>query len=251
MSEVAKNIETNLRTLRDEIANTGVELIAVSKTKSVEEIQFAYDYGQRAFGENLVQEMVDKIPQLPQDIEWHMIGHLQSNKVKYIAEFVHLIHSVDSVKLLAEIDKQAKKHDRIVDCLLQVHIAIEDSKFGLDHVELIELLRDEKLGEYANIRIRGLMGIASNTQNQREIKDEFHELKTLFDGIKLSFFRKIESFDTLSMGMSSDYGIALEEGSTMIRVGSTIFGKRVIKHFRPAAQKEVSPPAESFSNEEK
>ena len=232
MANVENHITKKLNDIKNEIANSQVELVAVSKTKSVEDIMVAYEAGQRAFGENLVQELVEKYDQLPKDIEWHQIGHLQTNKVKYIAPFIHLIHSVDSLKLLKEIDKQAKKNNRVIDCLLQVFIATEESKFGLDHVELIELLRSEEFEQLENIRIRGLMGIATLTENEKEIKEEFYELKNLFSSIKASYFRKNANFNILSMGMSSDYKIAIEQGSNMIRLGSTIFGKRVIKHFK-------------------
>jgi len=225
---IAKNIDA----LNKELQGKQVSLVAISKTKPNEDILEAYEAGQRIFGENQVQELVEKYEALPKDIQWHLVGHLQSNKVKYIAPFIHLIHSVDSFKLLKEINKQALKNQRIIDCLLQVYIAEEDTKFGMDHAEIIELLRDEEFQSLQNIRIRGLMGIASNTDNEKEVKAEFYELKSLFDGIKLSFFRKDEYFDILSMGMSSDYKLAIEEGSTLIRVGSTIFGKRVIKHFK-------------------
>jgi len=220
------SIAEDLLKIKAETDRLGVKLIAVSKTKPVELIQEAYDAGQRAFGENQVQELVDKYEQLPKDIEWHMIGHLQTNKVKYIAPFVQLIHSVDSLKLLKEINKQAEKHNRIIDCLLQIHIADEDTKFGLAYDEAIELLRSDELPALQHIRIIGLMGIATNTDNEKVIKEEFYELKTLFTGIKASFFPKNEDFRELSMGMSSDYRIAIEQGSTMIRLGSTLFGAR-------------------------
>ena len=226
------SISANISTLKEELEPIGVQLIAVSKTKPIEDILEAYNAGQRAFGENQVQELMSKVDVLPKDIQWHLIGHLQSNKVKYIAGFITLIHSVDSIKLLAEINKQAEKNNRIIDCLLQVFIADEDTKFGLDHAELIELLRSEEFPTFKNIRIRGLMGIASNTENERIVKEEFYELKMLFDGIKATYFRKDSSFDTLSMGMSSDYKLAIEQGSNMVRLGSTIFGKRIIKHFK-------------------
>ena len=220
------DIADHIKAIGDELSRLNVRLIAVSKTKPNEAILDAYQAGQRAFGENIVQELVSKQEALPKDIEWHLIGHLQSNKVKYIAPFVAMIHSVDSLKLLTEIDKQAKKHNRIIDCLLQIHIASEDTKFGLDHVELIEVLRSDAFHKLSNVRIRGLMGIATNTSNPKEIKEEFRELKSLFDGIKVSFFKNDDGFDTLSMGMSSDYKIAIEQGSTMVRLGSTIFGNR-------------------------
>jgi len=226
------SITSNIQDLHKELDPIGVKLIAISKTKPNEDILEAYEAGQRAFGENQVQELVAKQEALPKDIEWHLVGHLQTNKVKYIASFIHLIHSVDSLKVLEEINKHALKHDRVIDCLLQVFIADEDTKFGLDHVELIELLRSEEFSALKNIRIRGLMGIASNTENERIVKEEFYELKMLFDGVKAMYFRKDDTFDTLSMGMSSDYTLAIEQGSNMIRLGSTIFGKRVIKHYK-------------------
>ncbi len=220
------SIAAKINELKLELTGTSVELIAVSKTKSIEEILEAYQAGQRVFGENQVQELVEKQEQLPKDIQWHLIGHLQSNKVKYIASFIHLIHSVDSFKLLQEINKQALKNNRVIDCLLQVYIADEETKFGLGYDELIELLRSEELVELKNIRIVGLMGIATNTDKERQIKEEFKELVVLFDGIKQSFFRKDDYFKEKSIGMSSDYKIAIECGSTMVRIGSTIFGNR-------------------------
>jgi pyridoxal phosphate enzyme (YggS family) len=226
------SITDNIKSLNRETNPIDVKLIAVSKTKPVEEVQEAYDAGQRLFGENMVQELVEKYEKLPKDIQWHLIGHLQSNKVKYIAPFVSMIQSVDSLKLLQEIDKQAAKNNRVIDCLLQIYIADEETKFGLGFDEAIEMLRSEELSGLKHVRIRGLMGIATNTDNEKQIKDEYYELKTFFDGIKQSFFRKDPAFDTLSMGMSSDYKIAIEQGSNMIRLGSTIFGKRVIKHWK-------------------
>lgn len=226
------SITSNIQDIQKELQPIGVTLVAISKTKPNEDIIEAYNAGQRIFGENMVQELVDKYEQLPKDIEWHLVGHLQTNKVKYIAPFVSLIQSVDSLKLLKEINKYAEKNQRIIDCLLQIDISLEETKFGLDHVELIELLESEDLFSMQNIRIRGLMGIATNTDNQKEIKEDFYELKMLFDGIKVSYFRQQESFDTLSMGMSSDYTIAIEQGSNMVRLGSTVFGQRVTKHFK-------------------
>lgn len=219
-------IATNIATIKKEIDQLGVTLVAVSKTKPTSDIQEAYDAGQRIFGENVVQELTEKYEQLPQDIQWHMVGHLQRNKVKYIAPFVSLIHGVDSLKLLIEINKHAAKHDRVIDCLLQIHIADEDTKFGLGHDEVIELLRSDDLAKLNHVRIVGLMGIATNTPNERTVKEEFYELKMLFDGIKQSFFRKEDSFAIISMGMSADYKLAIEKGSTMVRLGSTIFGER-------------------------
>ena len=176
--------------------------------------------------------MVEKYEQLPKDIEWHLIGHLQSNKVKYIAPFISMIQSVDSMKLLQEINKHALKANRVIDCLLQIYIADEETKFGLGFDEAIELLRSDEFAELKNVRIRGLMGIATNTDNEKQINEEYYELKTFFDGIKASYFRKEDSFSILSMGMSSDYKVAIEQGSNMIRLGSTIFGTRVIKHWK-------------------
>ncbi len=226
------SIADNLKQYKSEVEADGVKLIAVSKTQSNESILEAYQAGQRVFGENHVQEMVDKQAALPADIEWHLIGHLQSNKVKYIAPFVTLIHGVDSLKLLQEIDKQAAKNNRVIDCLLQVYIADEDTKFGLEFDEVIELLRSDTFAALKNIRITGLMGIATNTKNEKQIAIEFNELRVFFDGLKVSFFRKDSAFKELSMGMSADYKLAIEEGSTMVRIGSSIFGKRVIKHFK-------------------
>jgi len=220
------DIAEQIKAVNAELSRLNVTLVAVSKTKPVETVQEAYDAGQRIFGENIVQELVSKYEALPKDIQWHLIGHLQRNKVKYIAPFITLIHSVDSLKLLHEIDKQAAKNNRVIDCLLQIHIAQEETKFGLDHVELIELLRSEEFSALKHVRIRGLMGIATNTPNEREVKAEFGELKSLFDGIKASFFRHADSFDILSMGMSADYKIAIEQGCTMVRLGSTLFGHR-------------------------
>lgn len=226
------SITNNLKTLKAEIESVNVRLVAVSKTKPNEDILEAYQAGQRIFGENQVQELVEKHEALPKDIEWHLVGHLQTNKVKYIAPFISLIHSVDSLKLLAEINKQAAKNDRIIDCLLQIYIADEETKYGLGFDEAIELLESQEYQELKNIRIVGLMGIATNTENQKQIKEEFYELKTLFEGIKVSYFKNEASFKEISMGMSSDYKIAIEQGSTLVRIGSDIFGQRVIKHFK-------------------
>jgi pyridoxal phosphate enzyme (YggS family) len=223
------SIADNIKSLKKETGEINVTLIAVSKTKPTADLQQAYDAGQRLFGENQVQELVEKQEQLPKDIEWHLIGHLQTNKVKYIASFISMIQSVDSLKLLQEINKHALKNKRVIDCLLQIYIADEETKFGLGFDEAIELLRSEEFAALQNIRIRGLMGIATNTDIEKQIKDEYYELKTFFDGIKLSFFRKEESFNTLSMGMSSDYKVAIEQGSNMVRLGSNIFGGRAKK----------------------
>ncbi len=220
------SISANLIKVKNEVELLGVQLVAVSKTKTNEEILEAYNAGQRAFGENHVQEMTEKHQTLPKDIQWHLIGHLQTNKVKYIAPYVSLIQSVDSLKLLKEVNKQALKNNRIIDCLLQIYIADEDTKFGLEFDEVIELLRSPDFSELKNIRIRGLMGIATNTDNKKRLKDEFHELRMLFNGLKEVYFKTEPSFKELSMGMSADYITAIEEGSTMIRLGSSIFGKR-------------------------
>ncbi|MES3018006.1 MAG: YggS family pyridoxal phosphate-dependent enzyme [Bacteroidota bacterium] len=223
------SIEANISAIKEELKNTAVKLIAVSKTKPIESINEAYDAGQRIFGENMVQELVDKAEKLPKDIEWHLIGHLQTNKVKYIAPFITMIHSVDSIKLLQEINKQALKNNRVIDCLLQIYIADEDTKYGMDFAETVELLRSEEFKALKNIKVRGLMGIATLTDNPRMIRDEFYELKTLFSGLKETFFRKDPDFSEISMGMSGDYKIAVEQGSTMIRLGSTLFGNRAKK----------------------
>ena len=220
------SIAANISAIKEELGDASVKLIAVSKTKPVESITEAYNAGQRIFGENMVQELVEKYERLPKDIEWHLIGHLQSNKVKYIAPFINMIHSVDSLKLLQEINKQAIKNNRVIDCLLQIYIADEDTKYGLDFSEAIDLLRSKEFTELKNIRIRGVMGIATFTVNPRITQDEFYELKTFYTGLKETIFRKNPEFTEISMGMSGDYKIALEKGSTMIRLGSTIFGSR-------------------------
>jgi pyridoxal phosphate enzyme (YggS family) len=220
-----ESIAERLLALRTEIP-TDVQLIAVSKTKPVSAIQEAYQAGQRAFGENKVQEMVDKYEQLPKDIQWHLIGHLQTNKVKYIASFVHLIHAVDSLKLLQEIDRQALKNNRVIPCLLQFHIANEDTKFGLDFSEAEELLQSREFIEMRNIQIAGLMGMATFTEDTEQIRDEFRNLNNYFHIIKSHYFKFNPEFRHLSMGMSGDYRIAIEEGSNMVRIGSTLFGSR-------------------------
>ena len=223
------SIAANISAIKKEIGNTGVKLIAVSKTKPIESINEAYEAGQRLFGENMVQELVEKYEKLPKDIEWHLIGHLQTNKVKYIAPFINLIHSVDSLKLLQEINKQALKNNRVIDCLLQLEIADEDTKFGMDMAEAIELLRSDEFHELKNVRICGVMGIATLTDNPKMTAEEFYELKIFFQGLKDTFFRKEPAFNEISMGMSGDYKLAIEKGSTMIRLGSTIFGGRQAK----------------------
>lgn len=203
-----------------------VQLIAVSKTKANSAILSAYNVGQRHFGENKVQELCDKWESLPKDIHWHIIGHLQTNKVKYIAPFIHLIHAVDSIKLLIEIDKQAKKHDRNISCLLQFHIAKEDTKFGLSYWEAKEILETSAYLSLENITIIGVMGMASFVEDEEQIVTEFNELADIFKKLKETFFKNKESFKEISMGMSGDYPLAIKAGSTMIRVGSTIFGSR-------------------------
>jgi len=219
------NIKNNINNLRQNLP-PGCKLIAVSKTKPPEKIEEAYHAGQRLFGENKVQELVPKHEALPHDIEWHMIGHLQSNKVKYIAPFITLIHSVDSVGLIKEINKQAAKVGRIIPCLLQIHIAEEETKFGLDEGEAMEFLKSPDFQKLRNIKVVGLMGMATLTENSSQIRKEFKSLKLFYEKIKsLSLPANVEMTE-LSMGMSSDYSIALEEGSTMIRVGTAIFGER-------------------------
>jgi pyridoxal phosphate enzyme (YggS family) len=203
-----------------------VSLIAVSKTKPVSDLQEAYDAGQRAFGENKVQELVDKYEVLPKDIEWHLIGHLQTNKVKYIAPFVHLIHAVDSLKLLVEINKQAEKNERIIDVLLQFHIAQEETKFGLSLEEAQELIESDAFQSCKHIRVVGVMGMASFVDDEQQIHREFQTLNGIFEELRSSNFKDLSYFKEISMGMSGDYQIAIEEGSTMIRVGSSIFGGR-------------------------
>ena len=215
--------ETYLK-IKAELDAAKVNLVAVSKTKPNEAIQALYDIGQRAFGENYVQELVDKEATLPKDIQWHFIGHLQSNKVKYIAPFVHLIHGVDGEKLLQEINKQANKNNRVISCLLQVHIASEETKFGFDSTSLIELINSGRLDHYPNVVVKGLMGMASFTQDQNVLKKEFDALATTFNQVKAKLNNV--HFDTLSMGMSGDYPLAVQEGSTMVRIGSLLFGAR-------------------------
>jgi pyridoxal phosphate enzyme (YggS family) len=201
-------------------------LVAVSKTKPEADIQAFYDIGQRIFGENKVQEMADKYENLPKDIQWHLIGHLQSNKVKYIAPFVSMIHSIDSLRLLAEVDRQAQRNNRTIRCLLQIHISDEETKFGMNGSEVDALLSDESFISFKNIEIAGLMGMASNTTDTVKIASEFAALKKLFDSLKMHYFLNKSSFKELSMGMSSDYQIALEYSATLIRIGSSIFGDR-------------------------
>ncbi len=204
-------------------------LVAISKTKSIGEIKEVYDAGQRIFGENKVQELIEKQEKLPKDIQWHMVGNLQTNKVKYIAPFIDLIHSVDSLKLAIEINKQALKNNRVIPILLEIHIAAETSKSGFSEEELIDHLDIKAFDSLKNIHIVGLMGMATNTKSQVLIKNEFAGLKRFFNELKTTYFKAQKDFQILSMGMSSDYLLALEQGSTMVRVGSAIFGEREIK----------------------
>ncbi|MFV0599354.1 MAG: YggS family pyridoxal phosphate-dependent enzyme [Bacteroidales bacterium] len=219
------SIAENLKRIEQEIPNN-VKIIAVSKTHPKEMIQEVYDFGHRVFGENKAQEMTDKYEALPKDIEWHMIGHLQTNKVKYIAPFVSMIHSVDSLKLLKEIDKEAIRNNRVIDYLLQIDIANEDTKFGMLEKEAIELLSSEDFAQLKNIRTCGVMGIGSITDNINKTRQEFKNLKVTFLTLKEKFFKNEDYFTEISMGMSSDYDIAIEEGSTIVRIGSLIFGQR-------------------------
>ena len=214
-------IQQNLNNIKSQLP-AHVTLVAVSKTKPVADLMEAYDAGQRIFGENKIQEMTDKWEVMPKDIEWHMIGHVQTNKVKYMAPYVSLIHGVDSLKLLQEINKQAAKNNRVIDCLLQMYIAEEESKFGLDEQELEEILSSTEFKQLKNIRIVGLMGMATFTENKNQIEKEFKHLKTIFDKLKT----QNSELKTLSMGMSGDYQLAISCGSTMVRIGSSIFGSR-------------------------
>lgn len=214
--DIAKNIES----IKAEFTSD-VTLVAVSKTKPIQDLMEAYEAGQRIFGENKIQEMTNKWEALPKDIEWHMVGHVQTNKVKYMAPYVKMIHAVHKMKLLKEINKQAKKENRVIDCLLQMKIAEEDSKYGMTKEEIIEFLADEQLKNYTNVKLRGLMGMATFTDDKEQIKREFTLLKNLYEQLKSS-----HNFDVLSMGMTGDYKIAIEQGSSMIRIGSKIFGAR-------------------------
>ena len=217
-------IHSNLTQIKTTLPEN-VTLVAVSKTKPIADLMEAYNAGQRIFGENKIQEMTDKWEQMPKDIQWHMIGHVQTNKVKFMAEYVSLIHGVDSLKLLEEINKQAKKHDRIIDCLLQVYIAAEETKFGLDKDEVTELLTSETFKSLQNIRIVGLMGMATFTENKDQIKKEFLNLKSISDQLKTIQTENCQ-LNVLSMGMSGDYPLAIACGSNMVRIGSSIFGGR-------------------------
>lgn len=215
MTDIQKNLEQVNKSLKK-----GVQLVAVSKTKPNELLQQAYDAGQRVFGENKVQELVSKYESLAKDIQWHFIGHLQTNKVKFIVPFVQLIHAVDSIKLLKQINKEAEKHNKIQEVLLQVHIAQESTKFGFSYEELTTLLESNQLGDYPNIQVRGLMSMATNSSDEALVANEFSRLNDFFQNYKS------DSFNILSIGMSNDYHLAMDHGSTMVRVGSTIFGAR-------------------------
>jgi pyridoxal phosphate enzyme (YggS family) len=221
------SITENLKSISEELASfPQVKLIAVTKTKPIEILLEAYQAGLREFGENKVQEMLPKYEALPKDIHWHLIGHLQTNKVKYIAPFVYMIHSVDSLKLLQEIDKQGKKNNKIINCLLQIYIATEESKFGIDEQELTELLESQDFKMLKNIKIKGVMGMATNTDNTELISQEFGNLKNIFEKIRQQYQGENIDFQEISMGMSGDYSLAIEQGSTMVRIGSKIFGSR-------------------------
>lgn len=219
-------IKTNLDQVKRSFVNPDCQLIAVSKTKPLADLQEAYEAGIRDFGENKVQEIQAKQSEMPEDTRWHMIGHLQSNKIKYIAPYVYLIHGVDSFKLLVEIDKQGKKVDRSIPVLLQIHIATEESKFGFDPAELQEMVQSEAFLALSHVTIRGLMGMASFTEDAEQVRDEFKGLKVLFEVLKQQALPSFVELTELSMGMSGDYQIAQEEGSTMVRIGSAIFGAR-------------------------
>jgi PLP dependent protein len=218
-------IRDNLNAINANLPDT-VELIAVSKTKPIADVKEAYNSGHRHFGENKVQELINKAQVLPEDISWHLIGHLQTNKVKHIVSFIHLIHSVDSFKLLKEINKQAAKHNRVVNCLLQFHIAEESSKYGLELPDASNILDDPEFSTLDNINIIGVMGMASFVNDANQIRNEFRSLKNAFDQLKSNYFSNDADFKEISMGMSGDYQLAIEEGSTIIRVGSIIFGHR-------------------------
>lgn len=220
------SIQENLDKVKRSFINPDCLLVAVSKTKPVGDILAAYEAGVRDFGENKVQEMIEKQPHLPSDIRWHMIGHLQRNKIKYIAPFVHLIHGVDSFKLLQAINKEGKKINRVLHCLLQIHIAEEESKFGLDEQELLAIVESDALQALSHVKITGLMGMATNTADEQVIRKEFAGLKSLMDDLNNRTLPAIFELNDLSMGMSGDYKIAQEEGSTMVRIGSALFGER-------------------------
>lgn len=219
-------VADNLSLIKSSLS-LGVTLVAVSKTKPEEMILDAYEVGHRDFGENKVQDLVQKYEHLPKDINWHFIGHLQTNKVKYIAPFIHLLHGIDTEKLLVQVNKEGRKNNRIINCLLQIHVAQEETKFGLSEMELMELLSAGRLSELNNIHIVGLMAMASNTSNKSQVASEFKQVSDLFCRVKETFFDDDKDFTVLSMGMSGDYLLAIENGSNMVRVGSSIFGDRI------------------------
>ena len=219
------SIAENIQKIRRDIPD-GVTLVVVSKYHPQQALMEAYECGERVFGESRVQEMAQKYQELPKDIEWHMIGHLQTNKVKYIAPFVALIHSVDSLELLMQIDKQGAKHGRVIDCLLQLHVAAEESKFGLVLGQAARLLSSKEFAVLRNVRIRGVMGMGTHTDDMERVKADFDAIKGEFDALKSEFFADADYFDTVSMGMSGDFQLAINEGSTMVRIGTTIFGER-------------------------
>ena len=219
------SISDNIKKFNDLLNGSSARLIAVSKTKPNEDLLEAYEVGQRAFGENKAQELTRKAEELPKDIEWHMIGHMQRNKVKYIAPFVSLIHGVDSLRLLKEINKQGEKNDREINCLLQMHIAEEDTKFGFSEDEVIEMIKSEEFQGLSHIRVIGLMGMATNTDDMEKVRKEFKALKATFEKLKSEESENV-SMQELSMGMTNDHEVACEEGSTMVRIGSAIFGAR-------------------------
>ena len=215
-----------LKEIQNQIQAYSAQLIAVSKTKPNAQIMKLYELGQRDFGENRVLELAEKYENLPKDIKWHFIGHLQTNKVKYLAPFVYLIHSVDRLKVLKEINKQAQKENRVINCLIQFHIAEESSKFGFDIQEAREMLESEAYRAMKNIQFSGVMGMGTFTDNMDQVRREFQQLKSLFDELKTNYFSADDAFKEISMGMSGDYMLALEEGSTMVRIGTLLFGKR-------------------------
>ncbi len=224
MSDIAEN----LIKFREKLPE-GVKLVAVSKTKPVEDIMEAYNAGQRVFGENRAQELMEKHKHVPDDVLWHMVGHLQRNKVKYIADFVHMIESVDSLRLLRAVNKEAKKADRVINCLLQFHIAKEETKFGFSPEELDDIMQSKVLDDLENVNIMGVMGMATFTDDMDKVRGEFKFLKSVFENLKSKYFHSKKDFSELSMGMSGDYKVAIEEGSTMVRVGTNIFGARYCK----------------------
>ena len=218
-------ISDNIKQFEEQIPEH-VKLVAVSKTKPVEIILEAYNAGYRIFGENKIQELAAKYPELPKDIEWHFVGHMQTNKVKYIAQFVSLIHAVDSLKLLKEINKQALKYDRSIDCLLQFHIATEQTKYGLNFEEAEQILQSDEYKSLKNVQLKGVMGMGTFTNDMDQVRQEFRQLKSYFNKIRQNHFQNDQNFKELSMGMTGDYKIAIEEGSTIIRIGTAIFGER-------------------------